>query len=149
MLLACCLSGIVVHLSGCTASWRAPVETRGSRAPTPKPVRGTLRVDEYRVQRGDTLYGIAWQRGSITALSPRGTVYVPVSYFSRADASPRASCHKTSTTRINDRGTTNGQSGKAAAAQARSRTFTCAKTRLELACSRPGRIVVQSRRSTA
>jgi len=63
MLLACCLAGVAVHLSGCTSSWRAPVETRGSRAPAPKPVRGTLRADEYRVQRGDTLYGIAWQRG--------------------------------------------------------------------------------------
>ncbi|MCB1925340.1 MAG: peptidoglycan DD-metalloendopeptidase family protein [Gammaproteobacteria bacterium] len=56
-------------LAGCTASWRAPVETRGSRppsqtrvpvAPRPGPI---VPSGEYRVQRGDTLYGIAWEKG--------------------------------------------------------------------------------------
>ena len=68
------LLGLIVLLAGCTASWRAPVESRGDRPPTktttraakaPGPIvsRRTIRTDEYRVQRGDTLYGIAWQSG--------------------------------------------------------------------------------------
>jgi lipoprotein NlpD len=64
--LACGLSLLaVLLLGGCTASWQAPVETRSTRhpvitRPVPEPQR---RADEYRVQRGDTLYTIAWQRG--------------------------------------------------------------------------------------
>jgi lipoprotein NlpD len=58
----------VLLLAGCTASWRAPVESRGTRpaattpaaAPAPRP---RLSADQYRVQSGDTLYGIAWQHG--------------------------------------------------------------------------------------
>ena len=61
----------LVLLAGCTASWRAPVETRGRTlsAPArpavvpraiPQPV---VAADEYRVRRGDTLYQIAWSRG--------------------------------------------------------------------------------------
>jgi lipoprotein NlpD len=63
---ACMLSVLgVLLLGGCTASWQAPVETRSTRnpvitRPVPEPQR---RSDEYRVQRGDTLYTIAWQRG--------------------------------------------------------------------------------------
>ncbi|MCB1724822.1 MAG: peptidoglycan DD-metalloendopeptidase family protein [Gammaproteobacteria bacterium] len=57
-------------LAACTANWRAPVETRGSsgvrqaRVETPRPGPGpVVAIGEYRVQRGDTLYGIAWQQG--------------------------------------------------------------------------------------
>jgi lipoprotein NlpD len=62
----------VALLAGCSASWRAPVESRGSSPPstssatvrkptTASPAR--LRGDSYRVRRGDTLHGIAWQSG--------------------------------------------------------------------------------------
>lgn len=71
---------LAAHLAlvGCTASWRAPVETRGAQPPsktrsttttrplshrTRPPARPTIRADAYRVRAGDTLYGIAWQRG--------------------------------------------------------------------------------------
>jgi lipoprotein NlpD len=62
-------------LAGCTASWQAPVESRGSSHPPAKPVtraakrpgpivpQKAIRADEYRVKRGDTLHGIAWQSG--------------------------------------------------------------------------------------
>ena len=65
---------VVFMLAGCTASWRAPVESR-SASPATQPqrtvvkpaVRSTPRrivgSSEYRVRRGDTLYGIAWQTG--------------------------------------------------------------------------------------
>lgn len=61
-----CLLLMITTLAGCTASWRAPVETRGpaasSRSTQPvKPLNVSGYV--YRVQRGDTLYGIAWQKG--------------------------------------------------------------------------------------
>lgn len=54
---------IGVWLAGCTASWQAPLETRGTRPVTPKPPRTLQTAAEYRVQRGDTLYTIAWQNG--------------------------------------------------------------------------------------
>jgi lipoprotein NlpD len=54
------LGPLALSLAGCTASWRAPVETRGHKPPPP---RTLVNSSEYRVQRGDTLYGIAWQRG--------------------------------------------------------------------------------------
>ena len=50
-------------LAGCTASWRAPVEARGQKTVSSKPQRSVIRTDEYRVRRGDTLFGIAWQKG--------------------------------------------------------------------------------------
>ena len=56
---------ITYALAGCTAAWRAPVETRGTH-PAPssaKLPRGSIRADEYRVRRGDTLVSIAWQKG--------------------------------------------------------------------------------------
>lgn len=53
-----------IHLAACTASWRAPVETRGGRPAASPPPRPTLASSEYRVQRGDTLYAIAWQSGT-------------------------------------------------------------------------------------
>jgi lipoprotein NlpD len=63
--LVCVFLLIVWGLAGCTAAWRAPVEARGtqaSQAPARSP-RGSIRGDEYRVRRGDTLVGIAWQKG--------------------------------------------------------------------------------------
>lgn len=71
--LRCCVSSLLVVgvLSACTANWRAPVETRGSqpagkaesRAVRPPAPRLAIRGSDYRVQRGDTLHGIAWQTG--------------------------------------------------------------------------------------
>lgn len=52
-------------LAGCSANWRAPVETRGQSSASTKPVpRVVSSATEYRVQRGDTLHGIAWQHGT-------------------------------------------------------------------------------------
>ncbi|MCB1734013.1 MAG: peptidoglycan DD-metalloendopeptidase family protein [Chromatiaceae bacterium] len=61
----CCAALSLLLLAACTASWRAPVESRGQRTvarPAP-PSRPSISGDSYRVQRGDTLYGIAWQSG--------------------------------------------------------------------------------------
>jgi len=53
---------ITVYIAGCTSTWRAPVETRGSRPAAPKPPPAAApSAGEYRVQRGDTLYAIAWR----------------------------------------------------------------------------------------
>ena len=49
------------YIAGCTSTWRAPVESRGSRPAAPKPPPAAPRGDQYRVQRGDTLYAIAWR----------------------------------------------------------------------------------------
>jgi len=48
------LSGMVL-LSGCTARWQAPLETRDQRIPVIDP-----KAEFYRVKRGDTLAAIAW-----------------------------------------------------------------------------------------
>ena len=61
--LLCGLVLAAVGLAGCAASWEAPVESRGHGATKYRPARGSIRADYYRVRRGDTLYGIAWQRG--------------------------------------------------------------------------------------
>ncbi len=78
MLRRCVPACGVLLLTACTASWQAPVETRGSQPPraVPRPApppttravrppapRLAIRHGEYRVQRGDTLHGIAWQSG--------------------------------------------------------------------------------------
>jgi lipoprotein NlpD len=68
------LLAIVMPLWGCTASWRAPVETRGPQPveprsvaiPRAKPERSmpvTQTPPAYRVRNGDTLFGIAWDHG--------------------------------------------------------------------------------------
>ncbi len=54
---------VAVALAGCTAAWRAPVESRGLNTQKPSVQRGAIKSDYYRVQRGDTLFGIAWQKG--------------------------------------------------------------------------------------
>ena len=59
----CALMLIALVLAACTAAWRAPVESRGQKTASPKPSRIVIRTDHYRVQRGDTLYAIAWQKG--------------------------------------------------------------------------------------
>ncbi len=52
-----------ISLAGCTASWQAPVESRVRDPVKTRPARPPIQSPIYRVQRGDTLYGIAWQRG--------------------------------------------------------------------------------------
>lgn len=60
------LPALLVLLAGCSASWKAPLETRGDspyharRAEQPG---GSLTGRSYRVRRGDTLYSIAWRAG--------------------------------------------------------------------------------------
>lgn len=48
-------------LTGCTASWQAPLETRTPGHPPAVPLPND--AEHYRVQRGDTLHGIAWRAG--------------------------------------------------------------------------------------
>jgi lipoprotein NlpD len=50
-------------LVACTASWQAPVESRNRAPSAPKAAGSLAAAERYRVQRGDTLYGIAWQKG--------------------------------------------------------------------------------------
>lgn len=64
------LLSVFTLLAGCTASWRAPVESRGTppvaqpqRSAIPRAARPPVLGNTYRVRRGDTLYGIAWQKG--------------------------------------------------------------------------------------
>ena len=59
----CVLMLIALVLAGCTSDCRAPVESRGAKSVSSKPSRSVIRTDHYRVQRGDTLYAIAWQKG--------------------------------------------------------------------------------------
>ena len=47
---------VVVVLSGCTASWRAPLETRGHSQQ-----RISHTITRYRVKNGDSLTSIAWR----------------------------------------------------------------------------------------
>jgi lipoprotein NlpD len=61
--LLCGLVLVAVGLAGCTSTWQAPVESRGHGTVSSKSPRRLIRADHYRVQRGDTLYGIAWQKG--------------------------------------------------------------------------------------
>jgi lipoprotein NlpD len=51
----------VLLLAGCTASWQAPLETRSPSRPPAVPLPND--AEHYRVQRGDTLHGIAWRAG--------------------------------------------------------------------------------------
>ncbi len=64
---------LLLSLGGCSSRWGAPLESRG-RIPSPPPVsrapaplvptperRRILKASQYRVQRGDTLYSIAWR----------------------------------------------------------------------------------------
>jgi len=52
-------------LAGCTAGWKAPLETRGGPPPrrTQEHKPPPIQADRYRVRRGDTLYAIAWRSG--------------------------------------------------------------------------------------
>ena len=59
----CLVLLIIYGLTACTAAWRAPVEARGTHPTQSKSSRGSIRADEYRVRSGDTLVGIAWQKG--------------------------------------------------------------------------------------
>jgi lipoprotein NlpD len=52
-----------ILLAACTASWQAPVESRVRDPVKTRPARPSIQSPIYRVQRGDTLHGIAWQRG--------------------------------------------------------------------------------------
>lgn len=62
---------VVLVLAGCTASWRAPVESRGAQPAQPRAATSTRPVTRspaaippaYRVRPGDTLFGIAWDYG--------------------------------------------------------------------------------------
>lgn len=56
----CCLVTALALLAGCSAPWKAPVESRSSSAYRDAQISG----DSYRVRPGDTLYGIAWRAGA-------------------------------------------------------------------------------------
>lgn len=65
------LIALMLLLWGCTASWRAPVESRGVQPAQPRVASGPRSVPKapsqvppaYRVRPGDTLFGIAWDHG--------------------------------------------------------------------------------------
>ena len=57
---------LVLLLAGCSASWKAPLETRGgetSADPRGRADRPAIHARFYKVRRGDTLYAIAWRSG--------------------------------------------------------------------------------------
>lgn len=61
---------LVLLAAGCASTGPAPVENRNPEArrarpvaPAASPVRAHARSDRYRVQRGDTLYSIAFRHG--------------------------------------------------------------------------------------
>jgi lipoprotein NlpD len=62
----CCLRLLLLTLvlatAGCGSNAPAPVEDRGARTPAPVPPSHSS-VDTYTVQRGDTLYSIAFRYG--------------------------------------------------------------------------------------
>lgn len=56
-------------LTGCTASWQAPMESRGgtrqyAKRPAAPPRSPTPIGKFHQVRPGDTLYGLAWQAGT-------------------------------------------------------------------------------------
>lgn len=53
----------LIVLSGCGSNARAPVEDRGARSQPGPPVYSTQTQETYRVQRGETLYSIAFRYG--------------------------------------------------------------------------------------
>lgn len=56
------LALVVLALAGCGSNLPAPVEDRTARTPQPQP-SSHASVDTYTVQRGDTLYSIAFRYG--------------------------------------------------------------------------------------
>jgi len=86
------LSVLLIVLAGCTAGWRAPMETRGDSrvstaparsAPAPATSAAIGNAAHYRVRRGDTLYAIAWRSNNDfrdlagwNRISPPYTIYV-------------------------------------------------------------------------
>ena len=72
---------LVLLATGCSAPWRAPVETRSGSGYSD--ARGRIQGPTYRVQPGDTLYGIAWRAGvdyqdlaAWNGIAPPYTIYV-------------------------------------------------------------------------
>jgi lipoprotein NlpD len=68
-------------VSSCSAPWRAPVETRSGVGYSA--AGGRIEGPTYRVQPGDTLYGIAWRAGvdyqdlaAWNRIAPPYTIYV-------------------------------------------------------------------------
>jgi len=52
---------MLTWLTGCTASWQAPLESRGVTTPTHQAAAIPKSATAYRVRRGDTLVSIAWR----------------------------------------------------------------------------------------
>jgi lipoprotein NlpD len=72
---------LALLLAGCSAPWRAPVETRSGSGYSG--TGGRIQGPSYRVQPGDTLYGIAWRAGvdyqdlaAWNGIAPPYTIYV-------------------------------------------------------------------------
>lgn len=72
---------ILLVLSGCSSSWKAPLEVRDQR-PAGQPQYGTISSSSYTVRKGDTLYSLAWRSGkdfrqlaSWNGIRPPYTIY--------------------------------------------------------------------------
>lgn len=53
----------LISLTGCTAGWQAPLESRSTDTRTRQAVPIPRSATAYRVRRGDTLVAIAWRAG--------------------------------------------------------------------------------------
>lgn len=104
------LALLVLTLVGCSAGWKAPLETRGSH---PRQARDTatprIRSRTYKVQRGDTLYAIAWRAGRdfrslarLNRIPPPYTIY-PGQLLILTPSSHAARSSSTSTAPVNAR----------------------------------------------
>lgn len=98
---------LLALLAGCSANWKAPLETRGDSArhqhhsDTKK--SPAIRAQSYRVQRGDTLYSIAWRSGNdfrrlarLNRIGPPYTIYPGQLLRLNAEASSHRSAPKSS-----------------------------------------------------
>ena len=105
------LVGALMLLASCASTGPAPVEERDlgapARAPQPAPTRATLAGGSYRVQRGDTLYSIAFRHGldyrelaSWNGIGAPYTIYVGQdlrlgpAHAAAANGAPRATAAK-------------------------------------------------------
>lgn len=98
---------LMVLLAGCTSTWKAPVDSYSykTRDPVKSQVRQTpINSTYYRVQKGDTLYSIAWRTGrdyqnlaQWNRLSPPYTIYTGQLLLTRPPAKTAVSSPRKNT----------------------------------------------------
>ncbi|MGD2119081.1 MAG: peptidoglycan DD-metalloendopeptidase family protein [Chromatiales bacterium] len=104
---------MVMLLSGCTSTWKAPVASHETPARQPAKIVSSTQPSRkshapavnnsgiYRVQKGDTLYGIAWQTGvDYKQLAAWNAIAYPYTIFTgqvlRTRASKKVASHSKS-----------------------------------------------------